>query len=157
MISKLEDEKLEYWSAKAREEFFDEADSEVYLGKIEQLIDKLRVEQQSLSAKKPVVASSTSPASPPSIKSPAPSKPAFSTSKPLDRKKLTLKQAAEYLGSQCKRCISGARRRRFSITRLAARHFSTLTNLTSMRAKGEVKPVSEAVKSKGAGLSEGCR
>jgi DNA-binding transcriptional regulator YiaG len=97
---KLREEKLEYESARAREEFFDQAESDVYLGKLELMIEKLRLEQSSIGSHKPVPAPSVSsaPAVSSAVVSPTPSKPSLSTAKATDRKKLTLEQAADYLG-----------------------------------------------------------
>jgi len=143
---------LEYESAKEREEFFDQVESEVYLGKLELIIDKLRLERSSLQAHKPIPASSA-PVVPPAAVSPAPSKPFFSAAKAVDRKKLTVEQAAEHLGIAVQTVYQWCSEKRIPYYKMGSYDFFDADELDAYRAKGKVIPISEVEKQRQAKTS----
>ena len=148
---KLREEKLEYENAKARDEFFDQAESDVYLGKLELTIDKLRVEQSSIGSHKPIPAPSVSlaPTVPSAVVAPRRSKPSFSTAKAVDRKKLTVKQAADYLGVAVQTVYQWCSEKRILYYKIGSKTFFDADDLDALRAKNKVKPISEVVRAKG--------
>jgi excisionase family DNA binding protein len=119
----------------------------VYLGKLELLIDKLRVERSSLQAHKPIPASSASVV-PPAGVPPAPSKILFWAAKSVDKKKLTVEQAAAYLGIAVQTAYQWCSERKIPYYKVRSKTFFDADELDAWRAKGKVKPISEVVKAR---------
>ena len=144
--AKLKDEKHEYDKAKVRGAFFDEAEIEVYLDELAIDLDKFRSEREGLAKRNPSSTPKLIPSSP--VESTVPLKSVFTTAKPIDRKKLTVVQAAEYLGIAEQTVRQWCSERKIPFYKVGSRTFFDADRMDAWRAKGEVKPISETVRTR---------
>lgn len=144
---KLRDERLGYEHAKVDGEFLDEAEIENYLDRLALLIEKLRHERNGLESGKPVPPSS-SPSTPSSKPDPASTRVLFAPGKPVNRKRLTMNQAAEYLGVAKQTLYQWCSERKLPRTKIGSKNVFDADELDAWVAKHKVGPMSGVVKAR---------
>jgi len=143
----LREERLGYENAKQREEFIDEVEIANHLDSLTLQIDKLRYERNGLKSGKPVQLPSNPAGSslgPESI----PAKPLFSPVKPLNRKRLTVAQAAEYIGIAKQTLYQWCSEKKIPHKKIGSKTFFDADELDAWTAKRSVKTISEVAKAR---------
>ena len=146
---RLRESKLRYERAKALQEAVEDAEIILSHDELALLIDKLRFERDGLeidkatetplvSAVTHVVASSIHSSKP----IPASTVPLFS--KPPDRKKLTVEQAAEYIGVKKQTMYQWCSEKKVTYRKIGRKTFFDADELDAWVAKGRVKSISDA-------------
>ena|SRR5208337_21558 len=148
---KLREFKLGYDRAKL-DGAGEEAEAEIYLEELALFIDKLRYERRLVESDEPVPPPSIA-AAPPSNPEPTPVKPLFSTAKPLNRKRLTVPQAADYLGIATQTVYEWCSEKKIPHKKIGRKTFFDTDELDAWIAKHKVKPIGEAVKARMADAS----
>ena len=144
---KLREETLGYEHAKVDGEFLDEAEIENHLDRLALMIDKLRHEQRSLDVRTPVKPFPSPAAASPKLE-PTPAKLLFSLGKPLNRKRLNMPQAAEYLGIAKQTLYQWCSEKKIPHKKVGSRTFLDADELDAWIAKRHVKPIGDLVKAR---------
>lgn len=146
------EERLGYEHAKAEGKFLDEVNIENHLDSLALQIDKLRYERNSLKSGKPAELPSN-PAASSSDPESTPAKALFSPVKPLNRKWLSVSQAAEYLGIAKQTLYQWCSEKKIPHKKIGSKTFFDADELDAWIGKRSVKPISEVVKARLARVS----